>query len=409
MLKRGAFERRDFLRLSAGASLGATLVRSPGEGRIVIIGGGIIGASICYRLARRGAEVTLIERVGPAAGATGASFAWINASFTKQPRDYYDLNRHGVDAFRALHQELGPELSVVWSGTIEWYANAARAAELRRMVQIQQAWGYPISFIEPPALARLEPRVRFDVGATATLAETEGHVDAAAATRLLLRRAQAAGARIIHPCNVERIISRADHYLLRTTEGEITGSTLVLACGIETERMAAMAGVSIPLVPAPGIVMRTTPQPAVIRHLLVTEDVHLRRQIDGRVVIGDDYGPPATPAHQPLATQPADFSNRQIALRHGRRMLAAAARHVPSVAGVPIESVRLCWRPMPRDSYPVIGFAGPASAGRRLYVAVTHSGVTLGPLFGRLATAEILDGVEVDLLAPYRPGRFLSG
>ena len=49
--------------------------------RVVVIGAGIIGASIAYHLARRGAAVTLVERAHPAAEASGHSFAWINASF----------------------------------------------------------------------------------------------------------------------------------------------------------------------------------------------------------------------------------------------------------------------------------------------------------------------------------------
>ncbi|MDH5177168.1 MAG: FAD-binding oxidoreductase, partial [Gammaproteobacteria bacterium] len=68
-----------------------------------------------------------------------------------------------------------------------------------------------------------------------------------------------------------------------------------------------------------------------------------------------------------------------------------------------IESVSLCWRPMPQDEFPIIGFA-PGSS--KIYVAVTHSGVTLAPVIGELAAIELLDGVKVDLLAPYRLERF---
>ena len=60
-------------------------------------------------------------------------------------------------------------------------------------------------------------------------------------------------------------------------------------------------------------------------------------------------------------------------------------------------------RPLPKDGQPIIGFP----RGRRdVYLTVMHSGITLGPLVGRLAATEILDGVEVDPLAPYRLERF---
>jgi glycine/D-amino acid oxidase-like deaminating enzyme len=61
---------------------------------------------------------------------------------------------------------------------------------------------------------------------------------------------------------------------------------------------------------------------------------------------------------------------------------------------------------LPKDGFPIVGFAG---GHPDIYVTAMHSGMTLGPLVGRLAAAEILDGVEVDLLAPYRLGRFAAG
>ena len=70
--------------------------------RVVIVGAGIIGASIGYHLARRGARVTILEKQRPGAGATEKSFAWINANPSKQPRSYYELNLLGIAGWRRL-------------------------------------------------------------------------------------------------------------------------------------------------------------------------------------------------------------------------------------------------------------------------------------------------------------------
>jgi glycine/D-amino acid oxidase-like deaminating enzyme len=68
-----------------------------------------------------------------------------------------------------------------------------------------------------------------------------------------------------------------------------------------------------------------------------------------------------------------------------------------------VEKVTLGHRPLPQDEFPVIGFA----PGRRdVYITVMHSGVTLSPLVAQLAATEILDGVDAEPLAPYRPARF---
>ena len=79
-------------------------------GAIVIVGAGVIGASIAYHLAQRGAQVIILEKERPASGATGKSFAWINASFSKRPRSYYELNFLGIAGWRRLELELGGQL-----------------------------------------------------------------------------------------------------------------------------------------------------------------------------------------------------------------------------------------------------------------------------------------------------------
>jgi glycine/D-amino acid oxidase-like deaminating enzyme len=162
----------------------------------------------------------------------------------------------------------------------------------------------------------------------------------------------------------------------------------------------------VPLKSSPGVVVRSTPQPQMVNGVLATEETHFHQQADGRVIMGDDYSPPAkVELHELLAQHPQDFPAPEIAAKHGVRIRGQAARYLPALADADIESVSLCWRPMPRDEYPIIGFA-PGSS--RIYVTVTHSGVTLAPIIGELAAIELLDGVRVDLLAPFRLQRFAS-
>jgi glycine/D-amino acid oxidase-like deaminating enzyme len=63
----------------------------------------------------------------------------------------------------------------------------------------------------------------------------------------------------------------------------------------------------------------------------------------------------------------------------------------------------LAWRAMPADRLPIVG---PVPWLDGLYVAVTHSGVTVAPALGRLVAREVADGEPDGLLAPFRPGRF---
>lgn len=402
-------KRRQFIQLGAGFALSTLRLERAsihGKDNILIVGGGILGASIAYHLARRGAQVTLLEKTLPAAGATGKSFAWINANFSKQPRHYHLLNRLGVESFRNLQQG-GLDLSAQWNGTVEWYANPARAEELRSMVRRQQEWGYRVRLIANEEFTRLEPRIHSGQPLATAFSELEGHVDAATAATSLLRAAQSFGAKVVYPCEVLSInVESSTDATLKTTQGEFRADRIVLAAGTDTPKLAAMVNAVVPLTPAPGIVVRTKPQPNLIQRVLVTEDSHFRQQADGRFVIGDDFGPPPTEIHKLLNSEPKDFPDPSFAELHGNRIRGQAAHYLPALANAPIDSVSLCWRPLPKDGFPVLGFAPKALC--RVYLAVTHSGVTLGPLIGELTALELLDGVRVDLLEPYRPERFLS-
>src|SRR3989304_5972479 len=115
--------RRRFFQIFSGVAVaalpGAPWV--PAAPRRVGGGGGIVGASIAYHLARRGAEVTLFEKTKPASGATANSFAWINATFSKKPHHYFHLNRLGALGHRHLEREPGGGLEGQWGGSLEWY------------------------------------------------------------------------------------------------------------------------------------------------------------------------------------------------------------------------------------------------------------------------------------------------
>ncbi len=89
-----SFDRRTLLQVIAGAAFaGVPRIAHAARERIVIAGGGIIGANLAYRLAKRGAQVTLVERTRPGSGATANSFAWINATYSKQHGQKLQVSR----------------------------------------------------------------------------------------------------------------------------------------------------------------------------------------------------------------------------------------------------------------------------------------------------------------------------
>jgi glycine/D-amino acid oxidase-like deaminating enzyme len=382
--------RRTLLQLIGGlavAGVRASAFQSGRRSRIVIAGGGMLGANIAYQLAKRGATVTLLERARPATGATANSFAWINAK--KQPIPYFYLSQLGIEAWRELHAELGTELPVRWGGSLEWTNSAERAARQAETLRRFQSWGYPIHQIDEGQLRALERNVRPGDIASAAHAEIEGSADPVGATDAILARAAKAGAQVRFPVDVVGLdMANGRLRAVKTGSGDVEADLIVIACGVDTPRIAAMAGLSVPLTRSPGILVHTDPQPIVVDRVLLSPIGNIKQKTDGRIVTGADFGPAAV-----------EDTSRQ----YGRQFLKTMSAVLPSLSEASVEKVTLGLRPLPKDGFPIVGFP----VGRRdIYITVMHSGVTLGPLVGRLAATEILDGVQVDPLAPYRLERF---
>ena len=370
--------------------------------KIVVVGAGIVGASIAYHLSRRkDVAVTVLEREEPCAGASGHSFAWLN-SFGKDPVSYHHFNRRSMDIWDRFARRLGMDLDLHWGGELRWESTPERAGALRqRMVQLQ-TWGYPIRIISSDELRELEPGLSPGPVTTASFSEIDGRVDPLKVIEACLQRAREVGA-VVHthtPVNELCLDGRGRIEAVSTPNGEIGCDVVVLANGTATTELAATAGVHVPQQYSPGVVIRTDPQPPILQNVSVLHlppigenrhEIHLRQSADGMLAIGQG------------SQESVDQDDSQ---EHADALLSRAVHYLPTLAGARAIPTPVGYRPMPIDELPVIGFC---DAAPNLYIALMHSGVTLAPLMGELAPLEIVDGAHVEMLAPYRPGRFISG
>jgi glycine/D-amino acid oxidase-like deaminating enzyme len=357
---------------------------------ILIIGAGIIGTSLAYHLAKRGAQVTIIDAQHPAVGATGKSFGWLNATFSKRPRSYFDFSMLGIAGWHRLEQELNGGLKVQWGGSVAWFPPGPDADQLRRDVLHHRQWGYAVRLIDEAELRQLMPHVAPGAIGVACHSEPEGAVDAIHVVTVLLDKARQDGADVRYPCEVTAFDLAAGRVrAVQTTEGRIETDIVVLACGVNTPGLAQLTGVKVPLKDAPGVLVHLTPQPPLLDRIVQAPGVHFKQRLDGRIVMGGQIVAGAGTAE----THAADSGE----------IFRQAVRFLPGLAGAAIEQVTLGFRVMPADEYPIIGFAEQCP---NLYVTATHSGVTLAPVIGELAAFEILDGIPQPLLGPYRPSRF---
>ncbi len=366
---------------------------------VVVIGAGIVGASIAWRVASRGARVTLIDQNEPGSGASSHSFAWINAG-AKEPVGYHNLNRRSLEMWPRFADALDEDVGLRWGGKVAWEADPEAARALVSRVEQLQSWGYPSRLVSREELQELEPALNVGVVAAADYNENEGQVEPQLVVDACLNRLAELEASVLS--NVEIIGLRKDSHdrigSLQTTAGDMDADLVVVAAGTATTAVAAMAGVNVPQAESPGVVIRTTPMPPLLYNVPVVyvppledgrREIHLRQCPDGRLMIGEGD-------QESLAEDDTQA--------HADDLLARACQHLPGLEGASAVPVPVGWRPMPLDGYPVMGFAPQAP---NLYVALTHSGVTLAPVLSQLAALEICDGARADtVLGPYRPERF---
>ena len=379
--------------------------------RCVVIGAGVLGVCVAARLAEAGTEVTLLERDRPGSAATGSSFAWLNAN-DKAPRAYHDLNHAGMRAWAGLSAELGGAAWYRPSGNLEWAVSATGRALLAARVRRLTAWGYPARLIAAQQAAELEPSLRLPRPAPGIAwFPGEGYLLTESMVSQLTEVAAGHGATVLtgapgHVVGLEPVRGARDGgtRAVRTAAGEVIPADAVVCCaGRWVPELAALAGaaVPVPLLPwaepgavAPGLVVQAGPvaPPGPLR-IVHAPDVYLRPHS------GDLVHLEAPDAAVDLHTPEAELR------RWADELLRRARRVVRGLQDAAVVGYRVCVRPMPADGRSIVGWL-PGADG--VYVAVTHSGVTLGAHLARLITAELVTGAVPAALAPYRPDRFTA-
>jgi glycine/D-amino acid oxidase-like deaminating enzyme len=365
-------------------------VRGTGDDEVVVIGAGILGCSIALHLVERGVRPVVIDPQRPGQGTSTGSFASISA-FGKDPAAWFQLATAGMSGWPRFAGRIGGEVGLRRAGEVRWVSDPEEGRRLARQVADARGRGYPVRVIDQAELARLLPGADLGEVAAACFAPNDGQVEPPLVLAACWRVLAETGARFV----TGRARMQLDDDGVRVEVGTevLRPRTTVLAAGAEAVHVAAAIGLEVPTVSSPGMLVQTRPLAPLTDRVVYLPGgpgpaVHLRQRADGSVLVGERTQ--ETPAANPGREQ-------------ARALLAQAARFFPALAGVGVDKWWVAWRAMPSDRLPIVG---PLAWLEGLYLAVSHSGVTVAPALGRLVADEVATQAADGLLAPFRPGRF---
>ncbi len=366
-----------------------------------MIGGGVIGLAIAWRLVQRGAGVLVLERGEPGREASHVAAGMLAPVSEADPREE-PLLRLGIESARAypefaaeLQEASGLDPGYLRCGTLITARDRDEAEALERELRIRERFGLSVRRLRPTEARTLEPALAPTLRGALEVADDHA-VDPRRLTAALLAAVRAAGAEVRTGSEVAELELGDGEAVraVRLKDGErLASETVVLAAGVWS---AALPGLPeearIPLRPVKGQIMRLHDPagPGLMSRALRLPGAYLVPRGDGRYVLG------AT-----LEERGFDTTVTAGALFE---LLRDAIELVPGVGELVLDELQAGLRPGTPDNAPVLG----AGAAPGLYWATGHyrHGILLAPVTAELMSTAILDGHLPALGEPFASARF---
>lgn len=365
---------------------------------VIVLGGGILGASTAAHLARTGVQTTLVTAGAIADGASSRSIAWLNSSGARSGAYHY-LRLIALDRYRTWAQR-HPESSsyLRFDGALKW---AGPGESLAETFAFERAGGYDSVWVDRADISAVAPDVDADAVADegAIFNPGEGWVSLPDLIAALIDEAIAHGARVVEQAGEARVDVQGGAVagVILGDGSRMDADRVVLATGGEVPAQLLALGVEVPDATPTAFVLFTDPVDVPVKTVLNTPRVAVRPTPDGRLVLDADW------AEQSILI--ADDGTITVPDESVRGLLDEASKVLAGNPTLTAQRVGAGLKPIPGDGDPVAGRV-PSIDG--LYTLFTHSGATLGLILGELLAEEIVTGTSSPVLAPFSIERFAA-
>ncbi len=368
--------------------------------RVAIIGAGIVGLGIAWRLAGR-ADVVVFDRGKAGMGASHAAAGMLAACCEAEPgeEDLIALGRDSQARWPGFAEELkavsGIDVELRDEGTLVLALTADDAASIAHHLEFQQKLGLPLEWISAAATRKREPHLAGKI-AGALLSPQDHQVDNRKLAAALRVAAEAGGVAIreYHPVKEISVAAGRATGVVLEDGTSIAADVVVLAAGAWSRSIAGLPPDRRPPVrPVKGqmLALRMDPAAPLLNHVLWAPGAYLVPRRDGRLIIG--------------GTVEEKGFDETITAGGMLTLLEAAWRAIPAVEELPIDEIWVGHRPGSRDDAPILG-RGPLES---LFYATGHhrNGILLAPVTADAMARLILDDVAEPAIQPFGLERFL--
>lgn len=373
---------------------------------VIIIGGGVHGASLAFHLAQRGVNATVLEKQFVGAGATGRSSGLVRMHYDTEVSS--QLAWESFKYFYNWKEMVGGECGFTRTGFLK-LVQREKAEALQINTAMHQRIGIPALLVDAEDVKRLAPSFTTDDFDIAAYEPESGYAMPSDTTNTLMSAARQRGARLVQDCQVVGIRVQGGKIAgVETSQGAFSAPVVVNAAGAWAGALNKMAGVEIPYNTWRHETMFVLRPPEIgPSHPTVIDDGNMMyfRPEGSLTLVGLEDG-------NPLGESP-DSDTEHARPGFVERAIERICLRVPSMEKGRLQSAHGGYDGITPDQHPILGAAGPEG----FYLDCGHSGTGFktAPAIGLCMAELILDGaahsVDITLLAPDRfaEGKLIKG
>lgn len=357
------------------------------KAEVVIIGAGIMGASLAYFLAKKGKDVLLLEKNEIGSGTSSATAAWLWPS-DKRPEHYGRLAKASYERYMSLEEELGADFELTINGSLDIARTPEEWEGLQDLYEYDLRMGYRARLLSPQELAREEPAIRRDA-LGGLLVESDGHINPFLLIDGYVQAAKRLGAEVCTYTEVQDFVLEGNRIAkIITNRGSVEPELVICAAGIYSRAIGKMLGLEAHVYPERGFCLVSEKLPPVLNHTVCGA----RQTTSGNIVFGF------------IADKvDIDCIDRRMYMRGLRWAANDAVRDFPALSDVNIIRSYTGIRCKPEDKFPIVG---PTETISNFWFHLAHSAFAINAALSP-AVAELVTGERtMDSMPEYAYTRF---